>query len=81
MAINNAVVEKRFIEADPANKTIYENNTATYLAKLKELETWAKTEVSKLPREKRKLVTSHDALQYFARDFEFKIYGIEGVDR
>ena len=29
---------------------------------------------SKLPREKRKLVTSHDAFQYFARDLGFKIY-------
>jgi Zinc-uptake complex component A periplasmic len=28
---------------------------------------------------KRKLVTSHDAFQYFARDFGFKIYAIEGV--
>jgi ABC-type Zn uptake system ZnuABC Zn-binding protein ZnuA len=74
-----AVVEKRFIEADPANKTTYEKNTAAYLAQLEGLETWAKTEVSKLPREKRKLVTSHDAFQYFARDFGFKIYAIEGV--
>jgi zinc/manganese transport system substrate-binding protein len=74
-----AVVEKRFIEADPANKTTYEKNTAAYLAQLEELETWAKIEVSKLPREKRKLVTSHDAFQYFARDFGFKIYAIEGV--
>jgi ABC-type Zn uptake system ZnuABC Zn-binding protein ZnuA len=74
-----AVVEKRFSEADPANKTTYEKNTAAYLAQLEELETWAKTEVSKLPREKRKLVTSHDAFQYFARDFGFKIYAIEGV--
>jgi ABC-type Zn uptake system ZnuABC Zn-binding protein ZnuA len=73
------VVEKHFIEADPANKTTYEKNTAAYLAKLKELETWAKTEISKLPSEKRKLVTSHDAFQYFARDFGFKIYAIEGV--
>jgi zinc/manganese transport system substrate-binding protein len=74
-----AVVEKRFIEADPANKTTYEKNTAAYLAQLEKLETWAKIEVSKLPREKRKLVTSHDAFQYFARDFGFKIYAIEGV--
>ena len=43
------------------------------------LKAWAKREVSKLPREKRKLVTSHDAFQYFARDFGFKIYAIEGV--
>jgi ABC-type Zn uptake system ZnuABC Zn-binding protein ZnuA len=74
-----AVVEKRFVEADPANKEAYEKNAAAYLAKLKELKGWAKREVSKLPREKRKLVTSHDAFQYFARDFGFKIYSIEGV--
>ena len=36
-------------------------------------------EVAKLPREKRKLVTSHDAFQYFARDFGFRIYAVEGV--
>jgi ABC-type Zn uptake system ZnuABC Zn-binding protein ZnuA len=74
-----AVVEKRFIEADPANKAAYKKNAAAYLAKLKELKAWAKREVSKLPREKRKLVTSHDAFQYLARDFGFKIYAIEGV--
>ncbi len=74
-----AVVEKSFIDADPANKATYEKNAAAYLAELKSLETWAKKEVSTLPREKRKLVTSHDAFQYFARDFGFKIYAIEGV--
>lgn len=73
------VVKKHFINADPANKAAYEKNAGAYLAKLAELEKWAKQEVSKLPREKRKLVTSHDAFQYFARDFGFKIYAIEGV--
>ncbi len=38
-----------------------------------------KIKVAELPREKRKLVTSHDAFQYFARDYGFKIYPIEGV--
>jgi zinc/manganese transport system substrate-binding protein len=71
------VVEKRLIEADPVNKATYERNTSTYLAALKDLETWAKVEVAQLPRNKRKLVTSHDAFQYFARDFGFKIYAIE----
>jgi len=73
------VVEKRFIEADPANKATYEKNAAAYIAALKDLEAWAKREVATLPREKRKLVTTHDAFQYFARDFGFKIYAIEGV--
>ena len=73
------MVRKHFVDADPANKAAYEKNAAAYLSTLTELEKWAKQEVSKLPREKRKLVTSHDAFQYFARDFGFKIYAIEGV--
>ena len=73
------VVKKHFVDADPANKAVYEKNAAAYLATLADLEKWAKQEVSKLPREKRKLVTSHDAFQYFARDFGFKIFAIEGV--
>jgi zinc/manganese transport system substrate-binding protein len=73
------LVKKRFAEADPANKAIYEGNAAAYLEKLAELESWAKREVAKLPREKRKLVTSHDAFQYLARDFGFKIYAIDGI--
>jgi len=73
------VVKKHFNDSDPANKALYEKNAGAYLAKLTDLQEWAKQEVSKLPREKRKLVTSHDAFQYFARDFGFKIYAIEGV--
>ncbi|RYD62595.1 MAG: metal ABC transporter substrate-binding protein, partial [Verrucomicrobiaceae bacterium] len=40
---------------------------------------WVKSEVAKLPRNKRKLVTSHDAFQYFAKEFGFTIYPVEGV--
>ena len=46
---------------------------------LEELKGWVKRKVAELPRDKRKLVTSHDAFQYFARDYGFKIYAIEGV--
>jgi zinc/manganese transport system substrate-binding protein len=60
-------------------KAVFEKNAVAYLAKLSELQKWAKREVSKLPPDKRKLVTSHDAFQYFARDYDFKIYAIEGV--
>ena len=74
-----AVVEGRFIEADPANKATFEKNGAAYIAKLKDLQAWAKREIATLPREKRKLVTTHDAFQYLARDFGFRIYAVAGV--
>ena len=73
------LVRKQFTDADPANKALYEKNTAAYLAELSDLQKWARQEIAKLPHEKRKLVTSHDAFQYFAREFGFRIYAVEGV--
>ena len=73
------VVKTALIRADPAHSKEYEKNADAYLGRLADLETWAKEKIATLPRDKRKLVTSHDAFQYFARDFGFKIYAIEGV--
>jgi zinc/manganese transport system substrate-binding protein len=74
-----SVIRRHFAEADPANKALYAENAAVYLAKLTDLEKWTRQEIAKLPRDKRKLVTSHDALQYFAQEYGFKVYAIEGV--
>ena len=45
-----------------------------------DLDNWVKRKVAELPRDRRNLVTSHDAFQYFARDYGFKIEAIEGVN-
>jgi zinc/manganese transport system substrate-binding protein len=73
------VVKDALAKADPAHAADYEKNARAYLDQLDALEAWAKEKIATLPRDKRKLVTSHDAFQYFARDFGFKIYAIEGV--
>jgi len=73
------IVRDELIKLDPANRSDYESNAKAYLAKLAELNNWAKRKVAALPRDKRKLVTSHDAFQYFAKDYGFKVYAIEGV--
>jgi zinc/manganese transport system substrate-binding protein len=74
-----SVIRKHFVEADPVNRALYAKNASAYLAKLADLEKWTRQEVAKLPRDQRKLVTSHDALQYFAQEYSFKIFAIEGV--
>jgi zinc/manganese transport system substrate-binding protein len=73
------IVRDELIKLDPANRADYESNAKSYLAKLAELDKWAKRKVAELPRDKRKLVTSHDAFQYFSKDYGFKVYAIEGV--
>lgn len=73
------VVRDAFIKAEPASAPVFNANTVKYLAKLDALQKWTKTELAKLPRDQRKLVTSHDAFQYFARENGFTIYAIEGL--
>ena len=73
------MVEESFARADPSHAEIYEANTASYLASLDELERWIRVKLAELPRDRRKLVTSHDALGYFAHDYGFTIYPVKGV--
>jgi zinc/manganese transport system substrate-binding protein len=73
------IVRDELIKVDLANRAVYDGNAKAYLAKLGELDQWAKRKVAELPRDKRKLVTSHDAFQYLAKDYGFKVYAIEGV--
>lgn len=73
------IVLDEFVKLDPTNRADYEKNATAYLASLDQLDKWARRKVAELPRNRRKLVTSHDAFQYFARDYGFTIYAIEGI--
>ena len=72
------IIRDAFIAARPGDRATFTANATRYLAGLDTLETWTKSKVAELPRSSRKLVTSHDAYQYFARDYGFTIYAIEG---
>ena len=73
------VIRDALIRIDPAAKATFETNAATYLATLAALDAWVKQKVAELPRDRRELVTSHDAFQYFAKQYGFTIYAIEGI--
>ncbi len=73
------IVREALSKASPADAAVFSDNAAKYLAKLGALQKWTKAELAKLPRDQRKLVTSHDAFQYFAKENGFTVYAIEGV--
>lgn len=73
------VIRDALITADAADEDAFTANALAYQGKLDELDKAIKVKVAELGRDQRKLVTSHDAFQYFARDYGFKIYPIEGV--
>ncbi|HTP02598.1 MAG TPA: zinc ABC transporter substrate-binding protein [Anaerolineales bacterium] len=63
-------------QADPAGKDTYAANADTYVSKLRDLDGWVKSQVAGLPKEKRLLVTNHDALAYFAKAYDFQVVGL-----
>lgn len=62
-----------FVRHDPVNREAYISNAAKYIEKLEELDAWIKTTVSKIPVEKRVLVTQENAFQYFSRAYGFTV--------
>lgn len=64
---------------DPAGKAVYEQNAAALKKKHQELHQWALKKASELPTERRILVTSHDAFNYFGRAYGFKVVGLQGI--
>jgi ABC-type Zn uptake system ZnuABC Zn-binding protein ZnuA len=73
------IVRDAFIKAAPADKAAFTANAAKYQARLETLQKWVKAKLAELPRDKRKLVTSHDAFQYFAKENGFTVFAIEGI--
>jgi zinc/manganese transport system substrate-binding protein len=66
-------------KADPAGKSAYEANAKEYLAKLDALEGEVKAAVAKIPAERRRIITTHDAFGYFAAAYSMQFISPEGV--
>ena len=73
------VVVSSLGKLDPANKLDYEANGKTAKAKMDELQQWAEAKVTEIPLQKRILVTSHDAYNYFGRAYGFKVVALQGI--
>jgi ABC-type Zn uptake system ZnuABC Zn-binding protein ZnuA len=61
--------------ADPKNAATYRRNAGTYAAQLGHLDGGIAACTHRLPPARRKLVTSHDSLGYYARRYGFTIVG------
>lgn len=60
---------------DPAGKDIYASNAQAYIAKLKDLDAWIKSQVETIPPQRRLMVTNHESLGYFADRYGFQVIG------
>ena len=74
-----AAIRDALIAADPAGKTVYEANAATYLANLDALDQEVRAVVAGIPPERRRVITSHNAFGYFGDAYGVDFTAPQGV--
>jgi manganese/zinc/iron transport system substrate-binding protein len=72
-------VAAALVDADPAHAAEYRAAEAAYLADLAALDAWVRQRIDELPRERRVLITAHDAFNYFGRAYGFEVMGLQGI--
>ena len=66
-------------KAKPSAKADFDSNAERYLKELDALHEHVKTEIQKIPKEGRVLITAHDAFGYFGRQYGMEVIGIQGT--
>ncbi|MFL5202066.1 MAG: metal ABC transporter solute-binding protein, Zn/Mn family, partial [Microvirga sp.] len=74
-----ANIRDALIAADEAGKATYQANAASYLERLDEVEAEVKGLVAKIPPERRRIITSHDAFRYFEEAYGIDFVAPQGV--
>ncbi len=62
-------IEKALTSADPADAADFKANAAKFSKELDALNTYAKSVIGTVPKDRRKILTSHDAFGYFGREY------------
>nr|WP_246588247.1 zinc ABC transporter substrate-binding protein [Bartonella raoultii] len=62
-----------FCKIDQQSCTSYRKNSARYIKKLQTVQELLKKKIATIPKDKRIIITSHDAFGYFAKEYGFTI--------
>lgn len=73
------IVRDALTRVDPAGRITYANNAAAYQQQLDALHRRVETLINRVPKDKRVLVTAHDAFSYFGRRYGVEVRGIQGI--
>ncbi|MEM9163762.1 MAG: zinc ABC transporter substrate-binding protein [Cyanobacteria bacterium P01_F01_bin.4] len=70
-----AAIRDSLIQLDPDSADAYTDNAESLIAELSNLDTWIEQQIATIPPEQRKLVTTHDAFQYYTNAYGLEVLG------
>jgi manganese/zinc/iron transport system substrate-binding protein len=57
----------------------YRANAEAYRKELTDLDGFCREEIAKIPKERRVLITAHDAFGYFGKRYDIEVHGLKGI--
>ena len=63
----------------PENHVFYEKNKNNYIKRIHQTYEITKAQMLSIPKERRILITGHDAFSYFAKAYDFKVISLQGI--
>lgn len=70
---------EKLANSDPANAETYRKNAKAYVSDILEAHQWASEKLKELPRERRVIVSAHDAFNYFANVYGMETLAVLGI--
>ncbi len=68
-------IRDRLIELSPEDKATFVVNADRLIKELKQVDSWITEQIQTIPENKRKLVTTHDAFQYYTNAYDLEMAG------
>ena len=68
-------IRDRLIELSPEDKATFVVNADRLIKELKQVDSWIAEQIQTIPENKRKLVTTHDAFQYYTNAYGLEMAG------
>lgn len=65
--------------ADPDHATRYQQAADRYAGQIRQTDAWTTEQLSQIPRDHRKIITSHDAFGYFGARYGVDFHAVQGI--
>lgn len=72
-------IRDALIKADPEGRSVYEANARAYITRLDALDLEIRLALGRIPEERRKVITTHDAFGYFEQAYGLAFIAPQGV--
>jgi len=73
------VSENHPVSTIEKNASLYKKNADVYIKKLENVHSYVQTQMYRVAKEKRILITAHDAFGYFGNAYDCEVIGLQGL--